>query len=102
MVLSRPRLLLFQRFFQTEAASGALLLLSACVAIVFANSSWAGAYQRLWAIPVGISVLDHSLSLTLHAWISDGLMAVFFLLVGLEIKRERLAGELSSPRQAAL
>src|SRR4051812_30781653 len=102
MVSSRLRLLPFQRFFQTEAASGALLLLSACGALVFANSSWSGAYQRLWAIPLGITVLEHSLSLTVHDWISDGLMAVFFLLVGLEIKRELLAGELSSPRQAAL
>jgi NhaA family Na+:H+ antiporter len=102
MVSSRPRPLPFQRFFQTEAASGALLLLSACVALVAANSSWAGMYQRLWTVPVGISVLDRSFSLTLHEWINDGLMAVFFLSVGLEIKRELLAGELSSPRQAAL
>jgi NhaA family Na+:H+ antiporter len=98
----RPHLPLFQRFFRTEAAGGGLLLLSACAALIVTNTAWAEDYHRLWAIPVGINVMNHSLSLTLHDWINDGLMAVFFLLVGLEIKRELLAGELSSPRQAAL
>jgi len=59
-------------------------------------------YHRLWAAPVIIAGGGHALSLTLHQWINDGLMAVFFLLVGLEIKRVALAGELASPRQAAL
>ena len=97
-----PRVPLFQRFFQTEAAGGGLLLLSACAALITANTSWADDYRRLWSIPIGISVMNHSLSLTVHEWINDGLMAVFFLLAGLEIKREFIAGELSSPRQAAL
>ena len=97
-----PERHLFQRFFQTEAAGGGLLLLSACAALVAANTPWADDYRRLWSIPVGISVMNHPFSLTLHEWINDGLMAVFFLLVGLEIKRELIAGELSSPRQAAL
>ncbi|MEO8257016.1 MAG: Na+/H+ antiporter NhaA [Acidobacteriota bacterium] len=92
----------FQEFFRTEAATGALLVACACAALAMANSPWADAYHRLWATPIAVASGGHGLALTLHQWINDGLMAVFFLLVGLEIKREALAGELSSPRQAAL
>ncbi len=92
----------FQEFFQTEAGGGALLVTCAFVAIIVANSPWAVAYHRLWATTIAISTGGHALTLTLHEWINDGLMAVFFLLVGLEIKREALAGELASPRRAAL
>ena len=92
----------FQEFFHTEAATGALLVLCACVALILANSAWADGYHRLWATPVVISVAGHTVSLTLHQGINDGMMALFFLLVGLEIKREVLVGELSTPRQAAL
>jgi NhaA family Na+:H+ antiporter len=92
----------FQRFFQTEAAGGALLLGSACAAMVLANSRWSRGYDDLWSTTLAISLPNHTLSLTLHQWINDGLMAVFFLLVGLEIKREFIAGELSSFRQAGL
>jgi NhaA family Na+:H+ antiporter len=62
----------------------------------------AEAYKHVWEIPLTLGIASHELSLSLHGWINDGLMAVFFLLVGLEIKRELLAGELSSPQQAAL
>jgi NhaA family Na+:H+ antiporter len=92
----------FPRVFQTEAATGALLIVCACAALVAANSGWADGYHRLWATPLVIAGGGHAFSLTLHQWINDGLMAVFFLLVGLEIKREVLAGELASLRQAAL
>jgi NhaA family Na+:H+ antiporter len=92
----------FQEFFRTEAGTGALLLTCACVALGAANSRWADAVHGLWATPLVISAGSHALSMTLHQWINDGLMATFFLLVGLEIKREVLAGELASPRQAAL
>ena len=92
----------FQRFFQTEALGGLLLFVCAVAALVIANSPWAGAYAHLWETHLAIGVADHPLELTLHQWINDVLMAVFFLLVGLEIKRELLAGELASPRQAAL
>ena len=71
-------------------------------AMVVANSPWADAYASFWHTPIAIHVGSHALSLSLHAWINDALMAVFFLLVGLEIKRELVAGELSTPRQAAL
>lgn len=79
-----------------------MLVVCACAALLVANSPWANAYHRLWATPIAVAGGGHALSLTLHQWINDGLMAVFFLLVGLEIKREVLAGELASPRQAAL
>ena len=92
----------FQQFFKTEAAGGLLLLGSASAAMVAANSGWADAYHGVWATTVTIGAASHQLSLTVHQWINDGLMAIFFLLVGLEVKREILAGELSSPRQAAL
>jgi NhaA family Na+:H+ antiporter len=92
----------FQRFFQTEALGGVVLLLCGIAALIVANSPWADAYHRLWEIVLVIGPPDQPLSLTLHQWINDGLMAIFFLLVGLEIKRELTAGELSLPAQAAL
>ena len=100
--LKKIELTVFQRFFRTETVGGLILLLFGCAALALANSPLAEAYEHLWDIPLTIGIVDHSLTLTLHQWINDGLMAVFFLLVGLEIKRELLAGELSSPKQAAL
>ncbi len=93
---------IFQRFFRTETVGGLVLLLFGFAALALANSPLAKAYEHLWDTSLTVGIVDHSLSLTFHQWINDGLMAVFFLLVGLEIKRELLAGELSSPKQAAL
>jgi len=93
---------IFQRFFRTEAAGGSVLLLFGIAALVLANSPLAEAYERLWQIQLTFGIGEHSLSLTLHQWINDGLMAAFFLLVGLEIKRELIVGELASVRKAAL
>ncbi|MGQ0715253.1 MAG: Na+/H+ antiporter NhaA [Gemmatimonadaceae bacterium] len=92
----------FQRFARTESAGGIVLLLCTAIALMWANSAWSESYHHLWETPIGISVAGRALDLTLHHWINDGLMAVFFFVVGLEIKREMLVGELSSPRQAAL
>jgi NhaA family Na+:H+ antiporter len=100
--LKKIELTVFQRFFRTETVGGLILLLFGFAALALANSPLAEAYEHFWDIPLTIGLVDHSLSLTLHQWINDGLMAVFFLLVGLEIKRELLAGELSSSKQAAL
>lgn len=100
--LSKIQQTIFQQFFRTETIGGLILLLLALAALALANSPWAIGYERFWQTPITVGIVDHALSLTLHQWINDGLMAVFFLLVGLEIKRELLAGELSSPRQAAL
>ena len=93
---------IFQRFFRTETAGGSVLLLFGIAALVLANSPLAEAYERIWRIPLTIGITEHSLSLTLQQWIDDGLMAVFFLLVGLEIKRELIVGELASLKKAAL
>jgi Na+:H+ antiporter, NhaA family len=102
MVVEKIPLTTFQRFFRTETVGGSILLLFAIAALVLANSPLAKVYEQLWQIPLTVGIGDHSLSLTLHEWINDALMAAFFLLVGLEIKRELLVGELASAKKAAL
>src|SRR6185436_18105547 len=92
----------FQEFFRTETATGVVLVSCALAALLAANSPWASQYHHVWMTPVRVGIGDRVMSLTLHQWINEGLMAVFFLLVGLEIKREVLAGELASLRRAAL
>ena len=91
----------FLRFAKLEAAGGILLLVSTIVALVWANSPWSQTYYELWNTQVSIGFGRFSLSETRLEWINDGLMSIFFFLVGLEIKREVLIGELSSVRQAA-
>ncbi len=91
----------FQRFIQLKAASGLVLIICAVVALIWANSPWSESYFTLWETHLDITVGSFVLSETLHHWINDGLMAIFFFYVGLEIKKEVLAGELSSARQAA-
>ena len=92
----------FSRFIRMEAAGGLVLIAGTAVALVWANSPWSDSYHHLWSTPVGVRVGPWDFELTLHHWINDGLMAVFFFLVGLEIKREGLVGELASRRRAAL
>jgi NhaA family Na+:H+ antiporter len=91
----------FVRFARMEAAGGILLLASTFAALVWANSRWEFAYHAIWTTHVDIGFGPFFLSETSHEWINDGLMSVFFFLVGLEIKREVLIGELSSLKQAA-
>lgn len=91
----------FLSFAKLEAASGILLLASTIAALVWANSPWADSYHAIWSAPSTLGIGQFSLTETRHEWINDGLMAIFFFLVGLEIKREVLIGELSSLRQAA-
>lgn len=98
LVVFRP----FERFLRTETRSGTLLLAATAAAVLVANSRWATAYHELWETPVGLHVGASSFVLPLHAWINDVLMALFFLNVGLEIKRELLIGELNTARKAAL
>ena len=92
----------FQRFAHTESASGIVLLACTAVALVWANSPLGESYFHLWETRITIGGETVGLTKTLHHWINDGLMVVFFFLVGLEIKREFLFGELASLRRAAL
>ncbi len=92
----------FQQFVETGSIGGIILLATTAVALVWANSPWAESYEHLWEQKLAIGPVGRQLELSLHHWINDALMAVFFLLVGLEIKRELMVGELASPRQAAL
>lgn len=92
----------FQRFLKAQATSGILLLAVTLVALIWANSAWAESYHDLWHLKLKFELADFSISESLHWWINDALMAAFFFLVGLEIKREILVGELSSRNQAAL
>ena len=92
----------FQSFLRLEASSGLVLIGAAALALVWANSPWAAAYFRAWEVPLGVSIGDYSITKGLGLWINDGLMAVFFFMVGLEIKRELIGGELSSARTATL
>jgi NhaA family Na+:H+ antiporter len=91
----------FIRFAKMEASSGILLLAATIAALVWANSPWAESYHTIWNECSSLGFGRFVLTETRHEWINDGLMAVFFFLVGLEIKREVLIGELSSLRQAA-
>ena len=86
-----------------HSAAGSLLLLGAtALALVIANSGWHEGYVHFWETRVPIAFAGAELDLTLHEWLNDVLMALFFLVVGIEIKRELTVGTLASPRAAAL
>lgn len=91
-----------QRFMHEEASSGIVLFVAAVVALVWANSPWYHTYEELFEMYVSIGFGKWVLKETLHHWVDDGLMAVFFFVVGLEIKRAIVVGELRSVRRAAL
>jgi len=92
----------FKRFLEIESAGGILLILATILALIVANSGWASAYESLWKEEFILGSEHFNLTKPIILWINDGLMAIFFFLVGLEIKRELLVGELSSPKKAAL
>ena len=89
-------------FLRIEAAGGILLLAATAIALVWANSPWAQSYDDFWHIPISVGIGSFELTHTLAHWVNDGLMVIFFFVVGLEIKREMLVGELASVRQAAI
>lgn len=91
-----------KEFAREEASGGIVLLICAIAALVWANSPWAESYHHLWATEFTIGFGNFKLTHSIHFWINDFLMAIFFFVVGLEIKREMLVGELSSPKQAVL
>ncbi len=90
------------RFIKNETAGGIVLFGTAVLAIIVANSPLQEIYHQLWQYPFGFTIAGNEISKTLHHWINDGLMSVFFFVVGLELKREIIAGELSNLRKAAL
>ncbi len=92
----------FEEFIHKETTSGLLLMLCALLALLLANSSLAPVYQHVLHLPLALQLGDWVLEKSLAHWINDGLMALFFFVVGLEIKREILVGELSDPRHASL
>jgi NhaA family Na+:H+ antiporter len=92
----------FTRFLHVEAASGIVLLVFTAAALALANSSLSDGFLSIWKTPLGIEVGDFQLRHSLKHWINDGLMAVFFFVIGLEVKREIVLGELRDIRRAAL
>ena len=91
-----------REFLRLESAGGLILVVSAVLALVLANSPLADSYVQLLSLNITIMIESFGVSKPLLLWVNDGLMAVFFLLVGLELKREVVEGDLSSPEQIAL
>lgn len=93
--MSKPKLTqLFQEFFHSEKAGGLILMACTAISLLVANSTWGDAYQHVWHVPLASKPIEF--------WINDGLMTIFFLLVGLEIEREIYVGEFSDMRKAML
>jgi NhaA family Na+:H+ antiporter len=92
----------FREFTRSSASSGLLLMAAAVVAMALANSPWSTEWEALWEAELSVSLGPLEISQSLLHWINEGLMAIFFLVVGLEIKREVLVGELASVRRATL
>lgn len=92
----------FEEFVHRQTTSGLLLMATAVLSLVIANSALASVYQHFLHAPIGFNFGGWVLEKSLQHWVNDGLMALFFFLVGLELKREIMVGELSVPQQAAL
>jgi NhaA family Na+:H+ antiporter len=97
----RVRLAPLREFLSTEAAGGAVLVAAAAVALLWANAPWGSTYEELWDTRLAVELAGHALALDLRHWVNEALMVAFFLVVGLEIKRELVDGELRDPRHAA-
>ncbi|MCI4647776.1 Na+/H+ antiporter NhaA [Phaeodactylibacter sp.] len=89
-----------EKFIKIESLSGVLLFAATIVAVVWANSPFGDSYQAIWGYEVGVSMTNFELVKPVILWINDGLMALFFFLIGLEIKRELSVGELNAPKKA--
>lgn len=92
----------FKNFFNSEKNGGMLLMVCVIISLVIANSSFSASFSNLLSSSLGFNIATLAIHYTVSAWINDGLMAIFFLLVGLEIKREIIEGELSSVKKASL
>jgi Na+/H+ antiporter NhaA len=97
----RPRLAGLRRFLETEAGGAVVLLAATIVALLWANSAWGDGYDALWATPVSFQAGAYELGMSLGTWINDGLMTLFFLLIGLEVRREFDMGEFRDRRRVA-
>ena len=97
-VITRPLL----QFMHVESSGGVVLLACTALALFLANSPWAEAYHHFWEEILEIGIGDYVLAYPLHYWINDALMVIFFFVIGLEIKREMVTGELSDPKQITL
>src|SRR5690606_28455396 len=92
----------FQKFIHQEASGGIVLLVCMLIALIWANSPFASSYFNLWDTKFTIGTETYNISESLLHWINDGLMAIFFFVVGLEIKRELLMGELRTLKRAVI
>ncbi|HJR45821.1 MAG TPA: Na+/H+ antiporter NhaA [Actinomycetota bacterium] len=97
-LLARP----IRTFLDTEASGGVVLLLATLAALVWANSPWSSSYDTFWHTEIALEAGSRDLTLDLRHWVNDGLMTLFFFVVGLEIKRELVVGELNDARKAML
>lgn len=91
-----------RRFLATEAGSAALLVAATVIAVAWANSPWSELQESLWATEASVSIGGERLAMDLEHWVNDGLMAMFFFVVGLEVRREFSLGELRDPRRAMI
>ncbi|NUO51722.1 MAG: Na+/H+ antiporter NhaA [Polyangiaceae bacterium] len=98
LAVARP----FRQFFRTEAAGGIVLIAATVFALAWANSSWASSYEGLLETPVALTIGARGITWPLSHWINDALMTIFFLVVGMEIKRELQVGELRTVARAML
>lgn len=89
-------------FISNATAGGAVLFVSALLALIISNSPWSDQYLAFWELEISLRIGELDIERTLHHWINDGLVAVFFFVVGLELKREIIAGELSDPKSVIL
>jgi Na+:H+ antiporter, NhaA family len=90
------------RFVRRESTGGIVLFVSVVIALIWANSPWSHSYHELWKTRFSIALGSSAFDQPLHIWVNDGLMALFFFVIGLELKREFMAGELSTVKKAAL
>ncbi|MCD4533470.1 Na+/H+ antiporter NhaA [Nocardioides sp. cx-169] len=89
-------------FIRTESGSAGILVVAALVALVWANSPWSGSYEGLWHKTVSVAFGSSGISMDLHHWVNDGLMVVFFFVIGLEVRRELSLGELTDRRRVTV
>ena len=84
------------KFIHQEFMGGIILFINVIIAIAWVNSPWADSYHHLWETKISVGFSDFIFKQPLHIWVNDGLMAIFFFVIGLELKREFMAGELST------